>query len=375
MKKIAFLVLLIWFLFPATVCAEEIQEETQEQIFEKFEFGEVDQLLNEIFPNQKLGFKETLLGLMSGEVELSLELIKDMVVDQFTYEFQNSKASMIHILIITIIAAVFHNFSGVFQNNQISELSFYVLYMLLITICIDAFRVLMVSVESGLENLLDFLQMLSPIYFMAVAIATGSVTSIAFYNLILLLIYIVESLVQSVLVPLVQIYMVIRILNELSSEEYLSKFADLLQTVIVWSLRTIMGSVVGINIIQGLLSPAIDFVKRSILTKGGEAIPIVGNAVGSVTEIILGTAVLIKNGIGIVGAIICVAICLSPMIQMAVIVILYKLTAALIQPISDKRMVGCISSMADGTALLLRIIFTSCVLFLISIAIVAATTS
>ncbi len=375
MKKIAVLVVLLWFLLPATVCAEEIQGETQEQIFEKFDFGEMDQLLDEIFPNQKLNFKETLLGLMSGDVELSLSLIKDLVVDQFTYEFRNSKSSMIHILIIAIVAAVFHNFAGVFQNNQISELSFYVLYMLLITICLDSFRVLMDSVENGIGNLLEFLKILSPVYFMAVAIATGSVTSIAFYNLILLLIYIIESLVLSILLPVVQIYMVIRILNDLSSEEFLSKFAELLQTVIVWTLRTVFGGVIGINIIQGLLSPAIDYVKRSILTKGGEAIPIVGNAVGSVTEIILGTAVLIKNSIGILGALICVAICLSPMIQMAVIVLLYKLTAALIQPISDKRMVGCISSMADGSTLLLRIIFTSCMLFLLSIAIVAATTS
>ena len=90
---------------------------------------------------------------------------------------------------------------------------------------------------------------------------------------------------------------------------------------------------------------------------------------------VLGTAVLIKNGIGVAGSIICIAICMAPVVQMAVVTLLYKLVAAMIQPISEKRFVGCISSMADGAEILLRIIFTSGVLFLVTIAMVASTTS
>jgi stage III sporulation protein AE len=210
---------------------------------------------------------------------------------------------------------------------------------------------------------------------MAVALATGSVTSIAFYNMILILICIVELVIQSFLIPLVQVYMVIRILNDLSTEEYLSKFGELLHTVVVWVLRTMLGAVIGINLIQGLLAPAIDSVKRSVLLRGGEAIPIIGDVIGVASEVVLGTTVLIKNGIGVAGAIICIAICMAPVVQMAVVTLMYKLTAALIQPISEKRIVGCVSSMADGSEILLRVIFTSGVLFLITIAMVANTTT
>ena len=74
------------------------------------------------------------------------------------------------------------------------------------------------------------------------------------------------------------------------------------------------------------------------------------------------------------GMIICLVICLAPLIQMAVTALLYQLIAALIQPISDKRMVDCVSSVADGTKMLLRIVFTTGILFLLTIAVVAATT-
>lgn len=375
MRKIVILILCVWIFCPVVVNANEIQMDTEKELFELFEFQEMDRLLEEIFPENKLDFKETILGLINGDVQFTFDLIKKMITDQFFYEFNSSKAGMIHILLIAFIAAIFHNFSSVFQNNQVSELSFYVLYMLLVTISLEGFRVLIDSVSCGIADMLDFLKLLGPIYFLAVAIATGSATSIAFYHLILFTIYIVEMLILNVILPIIQIYVIVRILNEITSEEILSKFAELLQTIIVWSLRTLLAAVFGINVIQGILNPAIDLVKRSILTGGGGSLPVIGNVVEGVTEIVLGTAVLIKNGIGLAGAIVCIGICISPVIQMTIISLMYKIMAALIQPVSDKRMVGCLSSMSDGASLLLRILVTSCTLFLISIAMVAATTS
>ncbi len=373
MKKIILFMCILCFCFPLHAQAAETRQETEESLFAEFEFSEMESFLKKIFPNEKMGFQEMIKGLISGEIEFSTKFLGDLISKQFFYEFKNTKSALIHVIAIVIIAAVFRNFSGVFQNSQISETCFYVLYMLLITICLNSFRILIASASSGITTLLEFLKLLGPIYFMAVAFATGSVTSIAFYNMILILICIVELLIQSFLIPLVQIYIVIRILNDLSTEEYLSKFGDLLHTIIVWTLKTLLGAVIGINLIQGLLAPAIDSVKRSVVVRSGEAIPIIGDVLGGASEVVLGTAVLIKNGIGVAGAVICIAICMAPVVQMAVVTLMYKLTAALIQPISEKRIVGCISSMADGAEILLRIIFTSGVLFLITIAMVANT--
>lgn len=361
---------------------QEQKQQTQEQteairnnLVEQLQLDEIEGFLENNFADNKMGFEELVKSLASGNTKQIWESIFQMISDRFFYEFRHTKSTMVHILLLVIIAAVFHNFSNVFSNSQVSEIGFYVLYMLLITICINSFRVLITSTVDGIGGLLSFLKLLSPVYFLAVAIATGSATSVAFYHVILILVCIVEMLIQSILLPIVQIYIVIRVLNNLSAEAYLSKLAELLQTVITWSLRTLLGSVIGINLVQGLLNPAIDAVKRSVITRSGEAIPIIGNAIGGTAEVILGTAVLLKNGIGVAGAIICVVLCMSPVIQMMVVTLMYKLVAALTQPISDNRIVECISSMSDGTAILLKVLLTSCTLFLITIAMVAVTTT
>lgn len=378
-----FIVILGCFFSPRTVYATEIrdkdeqaelQKEAEETIWKEFEFSEIEDLLDDIFPEKKTDFQDLIKKMLSGQTEPSLQVIGEMISDQFFYEWKSSKAGMVHILLIVIVAAVFTNFSNVFQNKQISEISFYVLYLLLITIGLNSFRILIVSASENLERLIGFMKVLGPVYFLAVAFAAGSSTSILFYNLVLLLIYLVELVILNFLIPFVQVYIVVKVMNNLSEEDYLSKFAELCETVIAWTLKTLLAGVTGVNIIQGLLSPAIDSLKRSVVGRSAEAIPVVGDAIGGVTEVMLGTAVLIKNGIGVAGALVCIGICLVPIIQMAVVTLLYKLIAAMIQPVSDKRIVGCISSIADGSRMLLRIIFTTGVLFLLTIAVVTATT-
>lgn len=377
MKKIGVLILLFWLCFPKVCHAESDveQEQIQENLFSQFEFQEIEEFLDEMFPEKSTGFLDLIRQFISGEKPFSPEAMIDACKDQFFGAVKSTKTGIVNILALVIIAALFHNFAGVFKENQVSEIGFFVLYMLLITICLNTFRGLVDVSISGLGNLLAFLKLLSPVYVLAVAIATGNVTSIAFYQMILILICVIELIIQSALIPLTQVYMMIRILNDLTNEQYLSKFGELIHTIIVWSLRALLGGVIGINLIQGMLGPAIDSVKRSVLTRGGEAIPVIGDFLGGTAEVVLGTAVLIKNGIGAVGMVICIGICMAPVMQMVAVTLMYKLTAALVQPISDKRIVGCISSMADGAEILLRILFVSGVLFLITIAMVATTTS
>lgn len=355
----------MWLLIPISVNA-------QEEIEEYFDYRKVDNVLEEIFPKEKMKFSDLVSRITEGE--MVWDVLWDFLREQISYEFQNAKKGMTQILLLVLVAAVFHNFAGVFHNQQVAELGFYVLYMLFITICIGTFRVLIDSVATGISNLLNFFRALGPVYFMGVAITTGSATSIAFYNILLFIIYLAEVVITNLLLPLVQTFFVLRILNEMSKEEYLSKFGDLIQMIIKWILRVFLAGVVGMNVIQGMLSPAIDTVKQSVLKGGGEALPIIGDAIGGVTEVILGTAVLIRNGIGVAGGVICIVICMVPIVQMAAIVVLYRLIAAIVQPISEKRMVNCIGNMADGAELLLQIVLTSCALFLIVIATVATST-
>ena len=128
--------------------------------------------------------------------------------------------------------------------------------------------------------------------------------------------------------------------------------------------------------LQGLLAPAIDTVKRSAVNRTVEAIPWIGDVTGGVAEVALGSAVLIKNGIGAAGMVIAVMVCAVPVIRLVLLAFIYKFVAAMVQPVSDKRITACIGGVSEG-------IWTAAAdsplhgtfFFLITLAVIAGATS
>lgn len=347
----------------------------KEALLSEFDFSGIEESMDQMFPREKITFGEVVSALMSGNMEETVRMFWGFLTDQAAYEFNYNRQNLVYVILVALTAAVFSNFAGAFRSRQISDISFYIMYMLLITLCLTSFRVSASGLEEKLTMLVEFMRVLCPSYFLAVAFASGSVTSLFFYNVILFLIYAVELVIVRFLLPVIHIYIMVQVLGNLTGEDFLSEFAGLIRKIVTWTLKTLLICVVSVNVMQGLLAPAIDAVKRSALTRTAEALPWVGNAVGGAAEIVLGTAVLIKNGIGMAGAVIAVAICAIPVLQMLITAFMYKLAAALVQPVSDKRITACISGVGEGYEIMVRVIFTTGMLFMLTIAIVAASTS
>lgn len=377
-KRVCLLLLFLWIGSLTVYAGEEqdtVQKKVEDTLYEEFDFREIDAAIRKIMPEKRLKYGETVMKIIRGDTKLSVDLIVRLLKEQLFFEFRSGKEGLVRVLLLAVMAAIFTNFSGVLKNEQIGGIGFYVLYMLLIAVAFQSFQTVLDAAALGIERLLIFMRALGPVYFLSVAVTSGSSTSLVFYNLVLILIYVVESLVLHFLLPLLHIYMVVKVLNFLSTEAYLTKLAELIEWCIVWISKTLLAAVISLNLIQGLIHPAVDSLKRGFLTKGVEALPGIGDAFGGVTEVFLGTAVLMKNGIGAAGAIFCIVICAVPILQIFAMTLLYKLVAALVQPISDSRIVGCISAVGDSGRLLLKLVFMTGLLFLLTIAIVAATTT
>ena len=354
---------------------DEIAEAMKTEILSEFDFSELDSSLREMFPEEKVSFSDIVSSLISGGIDDAGDRIVQFLKDRIAYDFLYNRKTLVYIILAALVAAVFSNFADAFQNRQISDISFYVIYMLLITLCLTAFQTAVSGLEEKMGLLTEFIRALAPAYFMAMAFASGSAAALVFYNLILFLIYMVELIIIHILLPAVNIYVMICVLGSLIEEDFLSELAGLIRKAVTWALHGLLACVAGINIIQGLLAPAVDSVKRSTLTRTAEAVPWVGDLMGGTAEILTGTVILIKNGIGMAGAVVALVICATPLLQMVITALMYKLAAALVQPVSDKRIISCIRGVSEGYELLVRILFTAGALFLITIAVTASFTS
>ena len=89
-------------------------------------------------------------------------------------------------------------------------------------------------------------------------------------------------------------------------------------------------------------------------------------------QVLLGSGALIKNGIGTVALIFLLLLCLVPILKLGIVAIMYQGAAAVVQPAADKRIVACISAVASGTKLLLKLVLYTLILFVVTVAIVCA---
>lgn len=376
MKKICLCIIFAMLLLVVPKVSVFAASDNKLQGGEDIDFSQIQSAVDEaLSADNNFDFMGYVNDLVSGKRTFSITGILDDLKQAVTNEIKNNINTFTGLISIAVIAAVFTNFSYAFQNMQVADTGFYVAYLLLFSILTGSFITASSMAADALSSLLELMKALVPSYFMAVAFCSGAGTSMVYYQITLFLITFVDVLLIKIIIPMINIYLVISMANNLSKEDLLSKLTELLETLMSWGLKTLVGVVVGFNAVQGLITPVSDKMKKSLVFKAAEAIPGVGDIFGGVAESVLGAGVLLKNAIGVAGIVVIVILCAVPVIKLAVMTLIYKVSSAAVQPISDKRMLKCISASADACMFLLQTVIVGAVLFIITIAIVAATTT
>lgn len=378
---ILIIVALILMIKAKPVYAEEVTNQDSSShndysdYMNEIDYESIQKSVDSILDMEHFSVKESIEKMLEGDSEFSLELFKQVCKESIKKVFSDEKSMMIRLLAIAVIGAIFTNFSNVFKQNQVADVGFFVAYLLLFSVMTVSFYVIVKVASTTLTNLLTFMKALVPSYFIAVTFSTGTTTSLVFYQASLVLITVIETVLVKAILPMIHIYFVASLTNYIAKEDYLSKTIELIEVVISWTLKTMLGVVIGYHFIQGMIVPVADQFKKSTFMRVASCIPAVGNAVGGVTETVLGAGILVKNAVGTFGMIVIVCILIAPIIKIASYVLLYKLGSAMVQPISDKRILECLNGASKGARLLLYTVFVGAVMLLLTIAIVMVSTN
>ena len=339
---------------------------------EDYDYGDIQEYLDEILGETEVHFTDLMQSLMSGDFSGLVQQVGELLRQGAVSGLSSNGKALRQVILTALFGALLSRFSEAFSKNGIGETGFYVTYLLLTSLLLGAFLSTKELGEELIRHMLQFMQVLIPVFFVAVAYAGGSVTALAFYQMVLLVIAAVQWLFLAILLPLIQVYVCLQLVNSLSREDFLSKAAELLETILEWSMRTLLGVVIGIHMIQGLVLPMVDSVKSAALRRAVSAIPWVGKGGEAVAQVLLGSGALIKNAIGMAALVILVLICIIPVVKLGLIALLYQAAAAMLQPAADARLVESILAVSSGTRLVMRLVIHTLVLFMLTLAIICA---
>lgn len=366
MKKcIFFLLIFLWcqLLFGVSVSyASQIED---------YNFSEIEKVLkkNEI----EIDFKDVIENLKNGELTF-FSSIYSYLTCGIRNEINNNVAVIKQLIGLAITAGLLGILSGIFKNNQISETGFYIIYILISISVTAGFNLCCGIAENMINTLLDFMKILLPTYFLAVSCSGSYSSAVVFYEITIVVIGIMEWLFFKVLMPMIKIYVIINIVDCMAKERVLEKMSELIKKIIKYLMKISICAVTGVNILEGMILPSVDSQAVSTVNKATSVIPGV-SGLNSLSSIAVGAGMLIKNTIGGAALIVIVIIALIPATKTGITSLVYQMLAGVLEPITDKRIVNCISFVGQGMELIMKVVVTSAILFIITIAIICLSTN
>lgn len=345
-------------------------QELVQEIYNAGQYEKVDEIIEENW-SKKISFTDLIYEIIYGEDNIA-SYVCEYVYDVFLYEIGSIKNTIVSMLSLIIIFIVFNKIT-VQGDSYISEVSFFMIYTALMTMLLSAFSVITDVVVSGITTTLNFLSAIIPAYSTTLVLSGKISTASAFYTFTVALLYILEWGIKVIILPAVQIYVVIELINNIYGDKQFSKLSGLVHRGIKFVLKTAIVVVGGIGCIQAVINSAKDQISESVLLRSVSLIPGVGKVAGASGEILISCAMLVKSSVGI--AILCVllAITLIPIVKVFIFQITYKFMAAILQPVSDNRIVDGIHSIACAGELYVNVLVDTMLLFFISIATVCVT--
>lgn len=352
-----------------------VQASDEVDIWQEMELEEAEEAFQSLFPEYQFDGKQVLSSIMQGKITEAVKLLASGLMGTIKAQAGEMKSLFIMILLLGVTAALFSNFADVFQNHQVSDIAFYFIYLLLIAVLLKVFENASGIVKEMLNQLTTFMQLFIPAYLLTVMTAAGTASATGYYQLFVVIVYLIEKCYLSLFLPVIYCFVLLSVMNGIWMEEKLNLLLDFLQKIVEGSIKITIGIITGFGLLQSMISPIVDALESSAFKKAVSAIPGIGNLTEGMFEMVIGSAVLMKNSIGVFITLIMLFVCALPIVKTLILAGVLKFGAALIGIISDKRMTNCANRVGDGSLLLLKVALSAIGLFIISIAMIAGSTN
>lgn len=278
------------------------------------------------------------------------------------------------LIIIAIICALLNNLHKAFSDDGLASIAYFACFALIIVLVSKGFYDAVSVAKATMTKTADFMSALIPVLLMLVASVGGFVEASVMDPVIIAAINISIRLYMDIIIPIIFVSFVFRFVSNLSDEFKLSKLTKLLNQVAIWMQGVLVTIFVGVLTIRGITSSTIDHVTvKTAKYAVDNFIPLVGKALSDAISTVAGYSILLKNALSGVGLLIILGIAILPIIKLLVMALLYKLTAALIEPISDSKIVDCITSVGDSLILVMSCVISTSIMFFIMVSIIAST--
>lgn len=282
----------------------------------------------------------------------------------------NSKL-MGQLLLLAVCLALLTQLQGAFGDRSFRELVFAVCYLVLILLGLRSFHLATGYGLGAINNMVGLMQALLPTYAILLtgigAITTTAVLSPILYGIMTM----VSSLISKIVLPLIFFSVVVGLVGNISGRFSLAQLAGMLRQVATVSLGLLFTVFLGTTAVRGVTAPVTDGVAlRATKYLASSFVPVVGKMYSEAVEVVVGSSLLLKNAVGILGIFLMLAVSVFPMAKIVAMLAVYKFVNAVVEPISDSQLTRGLAQLESGLTLLFVVVAIVSVLFFVSLLVI-----
>lgn len=269
------------------------------------------------------------------------------------------------LLAVGVAAAILEQMSHAFNSKQVATFAYGVAYLAVVAIAVQSFTVATGLVHGAITQMVNLMEALLPILTTLLATLGSISTAALFHPVVLLIVNVVAVAVSTVVVPLILIATVVELAGLVTGYP-LGGVAGILRQGGVFTLGLFLTFFVAVTAIYRVAGPVADTV---ILRTGKflslSFIPVLGKLFADATDVVFGSAYLLKETVSLAGAIALAFIVLMPLMKVTAMMFAYRLAGAALAPVGGAPIVKGLSTMATALMLLgLALLVVSFMFFL-----------
>lgn len=272
------------------------------------------------------------------------------------------------LIMLTLFSTILQTMHTSFEQSAVSKIAYFVVYIVLIFIALNSFNTVFSYTKTAIDSMSSFMIALLPLVLGLMATFGNIITVSFFHPIVLFLINFSGILISKFVLPLLYLSALLIIVSSLNEKYKVTHLANLLKSVSLGALGLFMTVFIGVMSVQGTASAIQDGVAMKT-TKfiTGNFIPVVGRTFTDAADTVFSASLLLKNAVGIVGVTIIVFLALFPVIKIIVIAIIYKLAAAILQPIGDGPIINSLNVISKYIVYILACLLAVTLMFFLAI--------
>lgn len=275
------------------------------------------------------------------------------------------------LLMLTILSSLLQTMHHAFEKSAISKIAYFVVYIVLLFLALNSFQSAFNYAKDAIAIMSGFMMALLPLLLGLMATFGNLITVSFFHPVVIFLIHFSGILVGNFIMPLLLLSALLLIVSSLNDNIQVTHLANLMKTVGLGTLGAFFTAFLGVLSIQGTASAIQDGIAvKTTKFITGNFIPVVGRAFTDAADTILSASLLLKNAIGIVGVLIIALLALFPVIKIAAIALIYKVAAAVLQPLGDGPIIESLNIISKYMVYIIACLLAVTLMFFLAVVII-----